>query len=301
MRLKAAVLVAAVALGHTTPASAQTPAPPGATATGETGLFNLLSAETLPDRGWSFSLYYNNWDRLIDLHSFITPDALEYDRDRLSASVGYGITQKWEVAVQVPFYEDFTYRHDRLLLGQELDVNGTNNIRIGTNFQLFHSDNADSSASINGFVEVPTGDSELASDEHGFGVTGAARLRRFVFNFGYRDPGDDEDFDNPQEIVIGGGYARPVSDRLQWMTELISTTEFGGQTEALDVRPALDLSSGIRLLFPNSAAPWALNAALRVNVNGLSGVGAIECARCRSSRSAAAAPTLAIDSGRLMR
>jgi hypothetical protein len=280
MRLKAAVLVTALVLGRIAPAAAQAPAPPAPppaapTSTGETGLFNVLSAETLPERGFSFSLYYNNWDRLIDLHSTVTSDSLEYDRTRLSASFGYGITRKWEVAVQVPFYENFNYRHDRVLLGQELDADGTNNIRIGTNFQFFHSDNADSSASVNGFVEIPTGDPDISSDEHGFGITGAARLRRFIVNFGYRDPGDDDDFDNPEEIAIAGGYFRPVTERMQFMSEVVGHIVVGGAEEALDERPAIDLNSGVRMIFPNSAAPWALSLALRVNLNGLSGVGGV--------------------------
>ena len=37
-----------------------------ATACGETGLFTLLMGDTLPAGGWSFGLYYNDWDRLID-------------------------------------------------------------------------------------------------------------------------------------------------------------------------------------------------------------------------------------------
>lgn len=36
------------------------------TACGETGLFSLLSGDALPEGGWSFGLYYNNWDALID-------------------------------------------------------------------------------------------------------------------------------------------------------------------------------------------------------------------------------------------
>jgi hypothetical protein len=36
------------------------------TACGETGLFTLLSGDTLPASNWSFGLYYNDWDRLID-------------------------------------------------------------------------------------------------------------------------------------------------------------------------------------------------------------------------------------------
>ena len=34
-----------------------------ASVTGETGLFTLLTGDTLPRGGWSFGLYYNNWDR----------------------------------------------------------------------------------------------------------------------------------------------------------------------------------------------------------------------------------------------
>ena len=45
------------------------------TATGETGLFTLLSGETLPQGQWSFGLYYNNWDRLLEFDGFDPFDA----------------------------------------------------------------------------------------------------------------------------------------------------------------------------------------------------------------------------------
>ena len=35
------------------------------TVTGETGYFTLFTGVTLPRGGWSFGLYYNNWDRLV--------------------------------------------------------------------------------------------------------------------------------------------------------------------------------------------------------------------------------------------
>jgi hypothetical protein len=35
-------------------------------ACGETGLFSLLSGDTIPPGNWSFGLYYNNWDRIVD-------------------------------------------------------------------------------------------------------------------------------------------------------------------------------------------------------------------------------------------
>src|SRR3954471_9349887 len=37
------------------------------TVTGETGLFSLLTGDTLPRGGRSFGLYYNNWDRIAPL------------------------------------------------------------------------------------------------------------------------------------------------------------------------------------------------------------------------------------------
>ena len=36
------------------------------TACGETGLFSLMTGDTLPAGNWSFGLYYNNWDQMID-------------------------------------------------------------------------------------------------------------------------------------------------------------------------------------------------------------------------------------------
>lgn len=60
------------------------------TACGETGLFTLLSGDTLPQGGWSFGLYYNDWDQLIDFDDRV----LEGDRDaeaQLLVELAYGI------------------------------------------------------------------------------------------------------------------------------------------------------------------------------------------------------------------
>lgn len=78
------------------------------TVCGETGLFTLLSGDTLPRGAWGFSLYYNNWKSVVDFED----DRLERDegttlmRLSLSASCGYGITDRFEPKLQVP-YEDF--------------------------------------------------------------------------------------------------------------------------------------------------------------------------------------------------
>ena len=60
------------------------------TACGETGLFTLLTGDTLPAGGWSFGLYYNDWDRLID---FSDPGVERLDRAELLRilELGYGV------------------------------------------------------------------------------------------------------------------------------------------------------------------------------------------------------------------
>src|SRR5262249_7870750 len=55
------------------------------TVTGETGYFNLLTGDTLPQAGWSFGLYYNNWDRVFKGGDLLPANAskkLAYDWDR---------------------------------------------------------------------------------------------------------------------------------------------------------------------------------------------------------------------------
>ena len=73
------------------------------TATGETGLFTLIDGWTLPQGEWSFGFYYNNWDRLVaPIPGGVArpfTDDWDYDWNRLSASVGYGITDRFELFV----------------------------------------------------------------------------------------------------------------------------------------------------------------------------------------------------------
>ena len=79
-----------------------------ATACGETGLFTLLSGDTLPAGGWSFGLYYNDWDRLID---FDDPNVERFDRTELLRilEVTYGIacgeTGSFDTGVQSSYDE----------------------------------------------------------------------------------------------------------------------------------------------------------------------------------------------------
>jgi hypothetical protein len=275
MTVKAALLAALLALCPAAVCLGQTPIPEAPTVSGETGLFDLLSGETLPRGSWAFGLYYNNRDRLIDLDDSLYGDSddLEVEWNRVSAAVGYGITDRWEVAVQVPFYDNFDVHHEELFFGDDLDSSGPNNIRIGTNFQFFRNAEMNSAVSVSGFVVPPTSDSDVAVDKTGFGFRLGSHLREFVFNFGYHQPGDEEDFDNPEEIETAAGWVRRINDRFQWANELSLGLLAGGDDDVIEMRSSLDLTSGGRYWFPGADGRWALNFGVRFNLIGLSGVG----------------------------
>ena len=77
-----------------------------ASVTGETGLFTLLTGDTLPRGGWSFGLYYNNWDHIVDLPGAFrrnTDKDLAFDQHQVSVSLGYGLTDRWEFSVMAPW------------------------------------------------------------------------------------------------------------------------------------------------------------------------------------------------------
>src|SRR4051795_12260977 len=122
MKLKWLGVIALVSLAPTMAMAAEQAN--AASVTGETGLFSLLTGDTLPRGGWSFGLYYNNWDRIIDLDrrfSLNKDSQLSLDWNRVSASLGYGITDRWEVSVQAPFEN---YKYDDNDIAVRLDDQG---------------------------------------------------------------------------------------------------------------------------------------------------------------------------------
>lgn len=237
------------------------------TATGETGLFTLLTGDTIPQGSWSFSLYYNNWDRLLDV-DVPGDDEPSLDWNRLSASLGYGITERWELSLSVP-YDDYQFDDDDFF-GDDLDVSGIGNARLGTKLRLKGERGSDVTLALNLFVELPTGDDDVASDDAGFGGGLGWRARNWVFDVGYRDPGDQDDFDVPEELHAGIGYAGSISERLDWITELAGTFYSGGE-EGLGFDDSYDLTSGGRLWL-GAEEDWAFNFALRTDLNQISSI-----------------------------
>lgn len=251
MKLKhllAALLLSLVpALGS---AAEQANAP---TVTGETGLFTLLSGDTLPRGNWSFGLYYNNWDRVLDLDG-IGVDEESVDWNRLSASLGYGITDRWEVSLAVP-YDDYNFD----LRGADLDASGLGNARLGTKFRLLGAAGDSSTLALNLFAELPTGDDDIASDDPGFGAGLGWRINKWVIDVGYRAPGDDF----ADELHGGLGYVGQVSENFDWITE-VAGTFYSGDDERVGFDDAYDLTTGGRLWLGDGN--WAFNFALRTDL-----------------------------------
>jgi outer membrane protein OmpA-like peptidoglycan-associated protein len=271
MKLKCFVLAALLGLVPLVGSAGEQANAP--TVTGETGLFTLLSGDTLPQGRWSFGLYYNNWDRLIEVDDplgVLDTDELSVDWNRLSASLGYGITDRWEVSVAVP-YDDFELDDDDLFFDDDdPDASGLGNVRVGTKFRLAGERGADSTLALGLFAELPTGDDDVASDDPGFGANLGWRVRNWVIDLGYRDPGDfDEGIALDGEAFKAGiGYAGAITDRFDWITELAGTFYTGDDNLLED---SYDLTTGGRLWLGEDQN-WAFNFALRTDLNQFSDI-----------------------------
>jgi OmpA-OmpF porin, OOP family len=239
------------------------------TVTGETGLFTIMTGDTLPRGGWSFGLYYNNWDRVLDL-DFLDVEEESVDWNRLSASLGYGITDRWELSLAVPYDDyDFDFR------GFDADVSGLGNAILGTKFRLLGNAGDPTTLALNLFAELPTGDDDVASDDAGFGAGLGWRVNKWAFDVKYRDPGDPFG----EELKGGIGYVGQVSERFDWITELVGTFYSGDDDFNFDdddddntgfapFDDSYDLTTGGRLWL-GADGNWAFNFALRTNLASL--------------------------------
>jgi hypothetical protein len=288
MKLKCLGILALASLAPTWASAAEQAN--AASVTGETGLFSLFTGDTLPRGGWSFGIYYNNWDRLVSLPSGFSlndKSQLSLDWNRLSASVGYGITDRWELSVMAP-YENINYDENDVLVRIK-DGNGQGNVRIGTKLRLLGAQGDSSTLALNGFVEASTGDDTVASKDTGFGVGLDWRLSKWVLNVGYQDLGKrtlpvrgnfltctpqpfcrnliGTEF-KQQGLTAGIGYVGRVTDRFDWINEV--SAQFGSGNDNF-YEDSYDFTTGGRVWF-GEGEEWAFNFALRTDLNQLNSI-----------------------------
>ncbi len=186
------------------------------TATGESGLFTLFTAETLPRGEWSFGAYYNNWDRVFEFDG-----ESDLDWHQASVSLGYGLTDRFELFVSVPYLNldpDFE--------GPAADddsESGLGNAVVGGKWRLTGT-RGGGGVALKAFVEAPTGDEEVLAGDTGFGAGIGWTGGNWVLNADYRVAGDLEldtgDVELSDEVRVGIGHVASISDRLDWISEV---------------------------------------------------------------------------------
>jgi outer membrane protein OmpA-like peptidoglycan-associated protein len=254
------------------------------TISGETGLFTTITGETLRQGDWSFSVYLNDYDYLVGPAPELRPPSRRSYRDmdvedvRLSASVGYGLTDRWEVVASIPYVmidqnagDLAGYMNGYPYVGK-FDDNGIGNLHIGTKFGLLDPTTSSSRLALSLFVDVPTGDDDggIATGNADYGLGLHWNRRIFSFAGQYKVTGDrDEDsspgfgeFDVADEIHFDAGLNIPLGfwATTNWINEINTIWYTGGDREHDDI---VYLVTGIRHWFGDSG--WALNAGVRAN------------------------------------
>jgi hypothetical protein len=262
---------------------------------GELGLFTLRSGQTYNKGEWGFSLYGNEWDwRVPSDNDFKDFDPLWSNWDlrhrRASAGVGFGITDRFELDLMVPYewyharHVDGPMRSVGHLFGHvydgELDAKGWGNIGVGATFGLSRTDTGGLALRL--FFDTPTGDDDegTVTGDWGWSLGLAWTGGNWTFNGNYHDLGDPDVVENvphvglrkhetSPRVELGLGYDVPFGDRWSWITELVGEI----MTESTGEYDTANITSGGRVRFGDENR-WAFNIGLRVDVshNDLSGL-----------------------------
>ena len=255
------------------------------THSGQTGLFETVTADTLRQGTWSFGVYLNDWDMTAgEAREFAPPSArgyedMSYDLYRLSASIGVGLTDRWEISAMLPWDRIVNNGGDRagfingFLHRGEFTESGLGAARIATKFGLGPTDAA-SRFAVSAFVDLPTGDDDsgIATGGTDFGIGGHLTGRIGTLSAKYVARGDREsngtptgtgDISLPNEIRLDAGLNIPLArfGTTNWINEINSVWYTGGD-RAPDA--PVFLVTGVRHWFGTSG--WALNAGARWNV-----------------------------------
>jgi outer membrane protein OmpA-like peptidoglycan-associated protein len=255
------------------------------TSSGQTGLFETVVADTLRQGEWSFGVYFNDYDLLAASAPDLAPPSardyqdLSYDLYRLSASIGVGLTDRWELTAMLPYDRLNANGGDRVgyingyLHEGEFNESGLGAIRLATKFGLTPNDSPTRFA-LSAFVDLPTGDDDsgIATGGTDFGIGGHLTRGIGTLALKYVMRGDREndsvllgtsDTEIPNELRLDAGLNVPTGflGTTNWISEVNASWYNGG-----DHRPdsPIFLVSGLRHWFGNSG--WALSAAARWNV-----------------------------------
>ena len=173
-RMRTRLLLGAIAcLVLAAPLAAQV----GPTVTGETGLFQVMNADMLPQGRFSLGLSWGMWNRTAASVPYAAPladDPLRYDLQRFGLSIGYGLMPNWEATVSTGSnrYSASSFDWQGLVNGNYrfggFTHSETDKVRIGTKIRLNSSDPV--LVALFGGISIPT---QSSNDVNALGTTRA--------------------------------------------------------------------------------------------------------------------------------
>jgi outer membrane protein OmpA-like peptidoglycan-associated protein len=259
------------------------------TASGETGLFNTITGDTLRRGDWAFGVYFNDYDQSAGPARDFAPLSaraykdMGYDLYRVGISAGYGINDRWEVSAMLPFDRLLAHGNDRagfingwLYQGRFTD-SGLGNLHLATKIGLLQGGAGSSKLALSFFTDLPTGDSKsgvsTGNTNYGLGLHWTQDKWTFGGQYaivGRRDQSDrnsifasDGPIDLPNELRLDAGLNLPIGfwRTTNWISEANAIMYNGGDRKP---KSPIYLTTGIRHWFGDSG--WALNAGVRWNV-----------------------------------
>ncbi len=253
---------------------------------GQTGLFETVTADTLHRGDLSFGLYYSNWGLTAGpARNFALPSArgykdMSYDLTQLSASAGFGLTDRWEANVMVPYDRLEGHGGDRagwingwLYRGRFSD-SGLGDVRLATKVGFLPLENPTHFA-LSGFVDLPTGskNSGISTGSANFGLGAHFTHGIGTLSASYTISGDRSASHSnnpggasvtvPNVFRLDGGLNIPQGwwHQTNWISEVNALAYQGGDFKP---RSPIFLMTGLRHWFGNSG--WSLSGAVRWNI-----------------------------------
>jgi outer membrane protein OmpA-like peptidoglycan-associated protein len=261
------------------------------TVTGETGLFNVITADTLRRGDWSFGVYYQNWGLSAAPGPFSIPSArphknLGYDLNVLSGSIGYGVTDNWELTASLPYDQIKGNGGDRngFINGYyyqgKFSDSGMGPLHVATKFG-FGPTMAASHFAVSLFADLATGskDNGVSSGSTNFGAGLHYTAGQFTAGGSYTIVGDrsakNSDFpilspDSvklPNELELEVGFNHPINmwRTTNWITEISTIAYTGGDEKP---QSPIFLVTGLRHWIGDTG--WSVNGGIRWNATKFS-------------------------------
>ncbi|MGA7992906.1 MAG: hypothetical protein WCC53_15835, partial [Thermoanaerobaculia bacterium] len=252
------------------------------TLSGETGLFEITNADTLPAGRFSLGFSWSMWNRTAAPAVGSTPypdDPLRYDLMRTGGSLGYGLTDRWEIVLGT----GSNRYHARASLWQGV-INGytrsggfthteMDKVRIATKILLDQKDPV--RVAVFAGLSIPT---QSRNDVNAFGTYRADYDFGASFTYGWvtfqtsylltgklgtptappSDPGSGYNLSNEWRNTLG--VAVPIVPRVfKVIGEINRVHSDGGDTQAPDFSEAL---LGGRVAFGDFTASGAVRVAI---------------------------------------